>query len=94
MPSRNNQHLHHQNLLLDNLIQLKVEEVYNEDFPKGLEGIPDVEMEEVVGLVDEWREVVKAGINMELDSSGSSPEKDEKEEEGEKSELDAEGSEV
>ena len=53
-----------------------------------------MEMEEVVGLADEWKEVVKAGKNVELDSSRSSLEEDEKKEEGEESELDAEGSEV
>ena len=42
--------LYQQNLLLGDLIQLKVEE---EDLLEGSEGIPDVEMEEVVGLADE-----------------------------------------
>ena len=89
-----NQRLHHQNLILEDLIHLKVEEIYGEDLPEGSEGVPDVETEEVMGLADEWREVVKAGINVELGSSGSSPEEDEKEEEGEESELGAEGSEA
>ena len=89
-----NQHLHHQNLILEDLIHLKAEEIYREDLPEGSEGIQDVETEEVMGLVDERREVVKAGINVELGSSGSSPEEDEKEEEGEESESGAEGSEV
>ena len=89
-----NQRLHHQNLILKDLIHLKAEEIYGEDLPEGSEGIPDVETEEVMGLVDERREVVKAGINVELGSSGSSPEEDEKEEEGEESELGAEGSEA
>ena len=48
-----NQHLHHQNLILKDLIHLKAEEIYGEDLPEGLEGIPDVEMEEVMGFVDE-----------------------------------------
>ena len=77
-----NQCLHHQNLILEDLIHLKVE------------GVLDVETEEVMGLADEWREVVKAGINVELGSSRSSPEEDEKEEEGEESESGAEGSEA
>ena len=71
-----------------------MEEIYGEDLLEGLEGVPDVEMEEVMGLVDEWREVVKAGINVELGSSGSSPKEDKKEEEGEESESGAEGSEA
>ena len=57
-----------------------MEEIYGEDLPEGSEGILDVEMEEVMGLADKWREVVKAGINIELGSSGSSLEEDEKEE--------------
>ena len=89
-----NQCLYHQNLILEDLIHLKAEEIYREDLPEGLEGIPDVETEEVMGLADERREAVKAGINMELGSSGSSPEEDEKEEEGEESESGAEGSEA
>ena len=89
-----NQCLHHQNLILEDLIHLKVEEIYGEDLPEGLEGIPDVETEEVMSLVDERREVVKAGINMELGSSRSSLEEDKKEEEGEESESGAEGSEA
>ena len=89
-----NQHLHHQNLILEDLIHLKVEEIYGEDLPEGSEGVPDVETEEVMGLADERREVVKAGINVELGSSRSSLEEDKKEEEGEESELGAEGSEV
>ena len=89
-----NQRLHHQNLILEDLIHLKVEEIYGEDLLEGLEGILDVEMEEVMGLVDERREAVKAGINVELGSSGSSLEEDEKEEEGEESDSGAEGSEA
>ena len=89
-----NQCLHHQNLILEDLIHLKAEEIYGEDLPEGLEGIPDVETEEVMGLADERREVVKVGMNVELGSSGSSPEEDEKEEEGEESESGAEGSEA
>ena len=89
-----NQRLHHQNLILEDLIHLKMEEIYREDLPEGSEGIPDVETEEVMGLADEWREAVKAGINVELGSSGSSPEEDKKEEEGEESESGAEGSEA
>ena len=77
-----NQHLYQQNLLLNNLSQLKAEEVYGEEFSEDLKGIPDVEMEEVVGLVDEWMEVVKAGKNVKLGSSGESLEKDEKGKEG------------
>ena len=53
-----------------------------------------METEEVMGLADEWREAVKARINVELGSSGSSLEEDEKKEEGEESKSDAEGSEV
>ena len=87
-----NQRHHHQNLILEDLIHLKVEEIYGEDLLEGSEGIPDVEIEEVMGLVDEWREAVKAGINVELGSSGSSPKEDKKEEEGEESEVGAEGS--
>ena len=71
-----------------------MEEIYGEDLPEGSEGILDVEMEEVMGLADKWREAVKARINVELGSSRSSPEEDKKEEEGEESELGAEGSEV
>ena len=89
-----NQRLHHQNLILEDLIHLKVEEIYGEDLLEGLEGVLDVKMEEVMGLVDEWREAVKAGINVELGSSGSSPKEDKKEEEGEESEVGAEGSEA
>ena len=89
-----NQHLHHQNLILEDLIHLKVEEIYEEDLPESLEGVLDVETEEVMGWADEQREAVKARINVELGSSGSSPEEDEKEEEGEESKLDAEGSEA
>ena len=89
-----NQHLHHQNLILEDLIHLKAEAIYGEDLLEGSEGVPDVEMEEVMGLADERRKVVKAGINVELGSSGSSPEEDKKEEEGEESELGAEGSEA
>ena len=89
-----NQCLHHQNIILEDLIHLKAEEIYREELPEGSERIPDVETEEVMGLADEWREAVKAGINMELGGSGSSPEEDEKEEEGEESELGAEGSEA
>ena len=89
-----NQCLHHQNLILEDLIHLKVEEIYGEDLLEGSEGVPDVETEEVMGLADKRREVVKAGINVELGSSRSSPEEDEKEEEGEESELGAEGSEA
>ena len=89
-----NQRLHHQNIILEDLIHLKVEEIYGEDLLEGSEGIPDVETEEVMGLADERREAVKAGINVELGSSGSSTEEDEKEEEGEESELGAEGSEA
>ena len=89
-----NQHLHHQNLILEDLIHLKVEKIYGEDLLEGSEGVPDVETEKVMGLADKWREVVKAGINIELGSSGSSPEEDEKEEEEEESKSDAEGSEV
>ena len=89
-----NQHLHHQNLILEDLIHLKAEEIYGEDLLEGSEGVPDVETEEVMGLVDEWREAVKAGINVELGSSGSSPKEDKKEEEGEESEVGAEGSEA
>ena len=85
-----NQRLHHQNLILEDLIHLKAEEIYGEDLLEGLEGVLDVETEEVMGLVDEWREVVKARTNVELGSSRSSLEEDEKEEEGEESELDAE----
>ena len=70
-----------------------MEEVYEENLLEGLEEILDVKMEEVVGLADEWREAVKAEINMELKSSGSSPEENKKEERKE-SESDAEGSEV
>ena len=75
-----NQHFHHQNLILKDLIHLKAEEIYGEDLLEGPEGVLDVEMEEVMDLADKWREVVKAGINIELGSSGSSLEKDEKEE--------------
>ena len=85
-----NQHLHHQNLILEDLIHLKAEEIYGEDLLEGLEGVLDVETEEVMGLVDEWREAVKARINVELGSSRSSPEEDEKKEEGEESKSDAE----
>ena len=76
------------------MIHLKVEEIYGEDLPEGSEGILDVEMEKVMGLVDEQREAVKAGINVELGSSRSSLKEDEKEEEGEESESGAEGSEA
>ena len=89
-----NQRLHHQNIILEDLIHLKVEEIYGEELPEGSEGILDVETEEVMDLVDKRREAVKAGVNVELGSSGSSPEEDEKEEEGEESKLGAEGSEV
>ena len=89
-----NQHLHHQNLILENLIHLKAKEIYGEDLLEGLKGILDVETEEVMGLVDEQREAVKAGINVELGSSRSSLEEDEKEEEGEESDLNAEDSEA
>ena len=89
-----NQRLHHQNIILKDLIHLKVEEIYGEDLLEGSEGIPDVEMEEVMGLADKRREAVKARINVELGSSGSSLEEDEKEEEGEESESGAEGSEA
>ena len=89
-----NQCLHHQNIILEDLIHLKAEEIYGEELPEGSEGIPDVETEEVMGLADERREAVKAGTNMELGSSRSSLEEDEKEEEGEESESGAEGSEV
>ena len=89
-----NQRLHHQNIILEDLIHLKAEEIYGEELPEGSEGIPDVETEEVMCLADERREVVKARINVELGSSGSSPEEGEKEEEGEESESGAEGSEA
>ena len=89
-----NQRLHHQNIILKDLIHLKVEEIYGEDLLEGSEGIPDVEMEEVMGLADKRREAVKARINVELGSSGSSLEEDKKEEEGEESESGAEGSEA
>ena len=77
-----NQCLHHQNLILEDLIHLKVE------------GVLDVETEEVMGLADEQRKVVKARINMELGSCRSSLEDDEKKKKEEKSESDADGSEV
>ena len=89
-----NQCLHQQNLLLDDLIQLKAEKVYGEELLEGSERILDVETEEVVGLADEQKEAVKARINVKLGSSGSSPEEDKKEEEGKKSKSDAGGSEV
>ena len=89
-----NQHLHHPNLILEDLIHLKAEEIYGEDLLEGSEGVLDVETEEVMGLADEQREAVKTGINVELGSSRSSPEEDKKEEEGEESESGAEGSEV
>ena len=84
-----NQCLHHQNLILEDLIHLKMEEIYGEDLPEDSEGVPDVEMEEEMGLADKWREVVKTGINVELDSSRSSLEEDEKEK-GEESKSGAE----
>ena len=43
-----NQCLHHQNLILEDLIHLKAEEIYGEDLPEGSEGVPDVETEEVM----------------------------------------------
>ena len=89
-----NQCLHQQNLLLDDLIQLKAEKVYGEELLEGSERILDVETEEVVGLADEQKEAVKARINVKLGSSGSSPEEDKNEEEGKKSKSDAGGSEV
>ena len=51
-----NQRLHHQNLILEDLIHLKAEEIYGEDLLEGLKGVLDVEPEEVMGLVDERRE--------------------------------------
>ena len=40
-----NQCLHHQNLILEDLIHLKVEKIYEEDLPESLEGVLDVETE-------------------------------------------------
>ena len=88
-----NQHLHHQNMILEDLIHLKAEKIYGKDLLKGSKGVPDVEIEEVMDLADGWREAVKARINMELGSSRSSLEEDKKEK-GEESKLGAEGSEV
>lgn len=88
-----NQCLYQQNLLLNNLVQLKVKKVYGEEFPEGLKGILDVDMEEVVDLVDEQMEAVKARKNVKLDSSRDSSEGDEKEG-GEESGSDAKDSEV
>ena len=50
--------------------------MYREEMPEGLEGVLDVGMEAVMGLVDEWMEVVKG-------SSKSGSQEDDNEEEGE-----------
>ena len=70
-----------------------MKKVYGEEFPEGLKGILDVDMEEVVDLVDEQMEAVKARKNVKLDSSRDSSEGDDKEG-GEESGSDAEDSEV